>query len=150
MTHRNPRRIDHVLYCFWPDGLERALDVWRTGIGVEFEEVDLPASGLRILISWDAGIEMAAPVGAGPAADRMRAHLEAHGEGLRSVIFGVDDMDAAIARLERAGVAVASRDDYSALWIDHFAFVEEARLERVAHMDILLSEIRTSRPEQPT
>ena len=41
--------------------------------------------------------ELIAPAGAGPGADRLRAVLDAHGEGLASLAFAVDDIGARTA-----------------------------------------------------
>ncbi|MGH7414012.1 MAG: VOC family protein [Candidatus Rokuibacteriota bacterium] len=48
--------------------------------------------------------ELIAPAGGGPAADRLRALLEAQGEGLASLAFAVDDVERAHRRLARLGL----------------------------------------------
>jgi catechol 2,3-dioxygenase-like lactoylglutathione lyase family enzyme len=49
-------------------------------------------------------LEVMAPAGAGPAAERLRAVLAAAGEGLASLAFGVDDVERAHRRLARLGL----------------------------------------------
>jgi len=48
--------------------------------------------------------ELIAPVGDSPAAARLRAVLDAQGEGLASLAFAVDDMERAHRRLTRLGL----------------------------------------------
>jgi catechol 2,3-dioxygenase-like lactoylglutathione lyase family enzyme len=49
-------------------------------------------------------VELMAPSGAGPMADRVRAVLAAQGEGLASLAFAVDDIERAHRRLVRLGL----------------------------------------------
>jgi catechol 2,3-dioxygenase-like lactoylglutathione lyase family enzyme len=48
--------------------------------------------------------ELIAPVGHGPGAERLRAVLDAQGEGLASLAFAVDDVERAHRRLTRLGL----------------------------------------------
>ena len=48
--------------------------------------------------------ELIAPAGEGPGAERLRAVLEAQGEGLASLAFAVDDIERAHRRLGRLGL----------------------------------------------
>jgi catechol 2,3-dioxygenase-like lactoylglutathione lyase family enzyme len=57
---------------------------------------EIAAFGLQ-----NAGVELMAPSGDGPIADRLRAVLDAHGEGLASLAFAVDDIARAHRRLAR-------------------------------------------------
>ncbi|HEY0330126.1 MAG TPA: VOC family protein [Rhodopseudomonas sp.] len=67
----------------------------------------------------NSSVELMAPAGAGPTADRIRAVLAAQGEGLASLCFKVADIAATHRRLERLGLqpdavaTVASRDSLS-------------------------------------
>ena len=49
----------------------------------------------------NTGLELMSPDGEGEAADHVRRALDASGEGLASLVFAVDDMDALHRRLER-------------------------------------------------
>jgi catechol 2,3-dioxygenase-like lactoylglutathione lyase family enzyme len=49
--------------------------------------------------------ELIAPAGDGPGAERLRAVLDAQGEGLASLAFAVDDIERAHRRLARLGLA---------------------------------------------
>lgn len=65
---------------------------------------DLPYLGLRNAISHSSGLEIVAPLDdTSPLAD----HLRLHGEGLFGVVFGVPDLETALARAGRHGVDAA-------------------------------------------
>jgi len=73
-----------------------------------------------VLFTLDnVGVELMAPAGAGDVADRIRAVLGRQGEGLASLCFKVDDIDATHRRLQRLALepdpiaAVESRNDGS-------------------------------------
>ena len=60
------------------------------------------AFGVKVLMSWDGGIELVAPIeGAGSHIDTI---LEQKGEGLIGVVWAVPDADKAKAAAERLGV----------------------------------------------
>lgn len=50
-------------------------------------------------------VELMAPTGEGPAGDRVRAALQAQGEGLASLAFRVEDLDKFHRRIDRLGLA---------------------------------------------
>jgi catechol 2,3-dioxygenase-like lactoylglutathione lyase family enzyme len=56
-------------------------------------------------------LELIAASGAGPAGDRVRARLDAAGEGLLIIAFAVEDLTAASKLLERRGVPGHGRAD---------------------------------------
>lgn len=53
----------------------------------------------------NVAVELIAPSGDGPGAERLRAVLDTQGEGLASMAFAVDDLEAAHRRLGRVGLA---------------------------------------------
>jgi len=53
----------------------------------------------------NVSVELIAPVGDGPTAERLRALLDGQGEGLASLAFAVDDIEWAHRRLDRLGLA---------------------------------------------
>jgi catechol 2,3-dioxygenase-like lactoylglutathione lyase family enzyme len=52
----------------------------------------------------NVAVEIMAPSGEGPMADRLRAVLDAEGEGLASIAFAVDDIQEAHRRLQRVAL----------------------------------------------
>lgn len=72
--------------------------------------------GLNVAISWDAGIELCAPM---PGCDSfLEQHIEQNGEGIMAVVFSVDDADQARDRAEEVGINVLVPIDYSQEEID--------------------------------
>jgi 4-hydroxyphenylpyruvate dioxygenase-like putative hemolysin len=108
----NSKRVHHVVWCVEPESLPRVRDLWQEGLGVDLHEVDLPEHGVVVLISWAGGVEVIAPVHAeGALADAARAFLAEHGEGVFSVVYAVDDVDAAVERVLAIGGELVFRDD---------------------------------------
>ena len=74
------------------------------------------AFGVQVLMSWDGGIELVAPIeGAGSHVD---AILDAKGEGLIGVVWAVADADRAKEAAERLGVPSFFTLDYDQDQID--------------------------------
>lgn len=74
------------------------------------------AFGVRMRFSWDAGIELVAPI---PGADSyVEKILDERGEGLIGVVWAVADADAAKAAGEELGVTTFHSLDYSQEEID--------------------------------
>jgi catechol 2,3-dioxygenase-like lactoylglutathione lyase family enzyme len=69
--------------------------------------------GARRAWFWldNMGLEVIAPEGEGPAGDRVRARLDAAGEGQWLIAFHADDFDADAKLCERRGLAVSERTE---------------------------------------
>ena len=102
-------RVHHVVFCVHHANQERAAGLWRE-LGLTFAEIDLDDLGIRVLIDWEAGIELVSPVpGSGDEAAAFTEFLAANGEGLWSVVMDVPDVDGPTAVAERYGAQVAYR-----------------------------------------
>jgi len=102
-------KVHHVVFCVHNDNQERAADLWRD-LGLTFAEIPLPDLGIRVLIDWEAGIELVSPVpGAGEVAASFTGFLESHGEGLYSVVMMVAEVDGPAAVAARYGAEVEFR-----------------------------------------
>jgi len=99
--------------------LERGKEVFSRLLGATFHpagEEDAARFGVRVAISWDAGIELVSPL---PGRESPVARfLEERGEGLMGVVFAVDDLGEARRRAEEMGVPVWHELDYSQEEID--------------------------------
>jgi methylmalonyl-CoA/ethylmalonyl-CoA epimerase len=105
-----PVGLHHIVFCVQPESQEAAADFWRAQ-GIEFEEIVLPELDLRVLLAWEAGIEVIAPTpGAGPAAAAFATFLAEHGEGVYSTVVKVPDMEAALAAATAQGATVVYRN----------------------------------------
>ena len=76
------------------------------------------ALGLRIAMSWDAGIELVSPL---PDCDsKVKRTIETRGEGLIGVVFNVDDIEKAREAAEELGIPIWYTVDYSQEQIDKY------------------------------
>lgn len=71
--------------------LEKAAAFYSKLLGCTFvdQSESAKAHGLRAMISWDGGIELIAPL---PSQEK--EFVEQHGQGVSSIIFEVDGVDA--------------------------------------------------------
>jgi hypothetical protein len=101
-----PMKLHHVVFCVHHRNLERAADLWR-GLGLSFADIDLADLGIKVLIDWNAGIELVSPVpGSGQSAAAFTTFLETQGEGVYSVVMAVEEVGDAVAVAERYGALV--------------------------------------------
>jgi hypothetical protein len=127
-----PPRLHHVVFCVRPEHQDGAADLWRA-LGLTFVEVVLDDLDLRVLIDWDAGIELVSPrPGAGPAAAAFTGFLDTRGEGVYSVVVAVAGVDGPLEVARRYGATVAYRQrrDVGAVRFD------EVELEAVHGMPL--------------
>jgi len=120
MTTEPPMRLHHVVFCVRPENQERAAGLWRE-LGLQFQEVSLEDLGVRVLIDWNAGIEIISPTDtASTKAADFTAFLDERGEGLYSVVMGVSEVDgpAAIAARYGAPIQFEQRRTYGSFQLD--------------------------------
>lgn len=111
--------LHHVVWCVAPEHFESVRRFWEGSLGVSLHEIDLPDLGLRVLISWRAGLEIMTPAYAsGSMVDAAQAFLDEKGDGVYSVVYGVDDLDARVAELEAEGRRLLFRDTIPADEVD--------------------------------
>lgn len=98
-------------------------------------------------------LDLISPEGDGAFADGIRAHLDAHGEGIWALAFGVDDLDAAQRLVTRRGLkasapgALSTRNDQGA---DRFWATSSLDAAETAGIRILLvAPVREPWPENP-
>ncbi|MBF6331104.1 hypothetical protein IU452_21615 [Nocardia transvalensis] len=96
-------RIDHFAWLVELDNLSRYVKQMSELFETTFEEFRNEPGGNLTMISWDAGLEFAAPLGDSPAADALRAMLAERGEGPVGAIVGVPSIDAASERAAELG-----------------------------------------------
>lgn len=102
-------KVHHAVFCVHGDNQERAADLWRE-LGLTFAEVVVDDLEIRVLIDWDAGIELVSPLpGAGESAQAFTTFLETQGEGLYSLVMNVDEVDGPEAIARRSGAEVGYR-----------------------------------------
>lgn len=100
--------------------LEKGIALYSKLLGATFHSAspDAESYGVRVVMSWDAGIELVSPL---PGRDSfVGKFIEKHGEGVVGVVFAVDDVDEARERAEKLGIRIWSAIDYSQEEIDAY------------------------------
>jgi catechol 2,3-dioxygenase-like lactoylglutathione lyase family enzyme len=126
--------------------IEKSKKFFSDVLGATFREANWTGAsyGIDVAISWDAGIELIAPVAGRENDCIISAFLERNGEGVLNVVFQVDDASAARQRAEAAGVSATHSLDYSQADIDRhlgglFGKYEEHVLDSRPHCGFSLT-----------
>lgn len=100
--------------------LEKAKRQYSDLLGATFMDVDWTGEpfGINVAIAWDAGIELCSPMKGREKDSAISQFLTHRGEGIMSVFFGVDDVDAAVGRAKEHGYGTVHALDYSQQEID--------------------------------
>lgn len=107
--------VHHVVWCVAPENLDRVRAFWERVVGIPLEAIDLPELGLRVLISWEGGIEIMTPAyPSGTMAEAARHFLAERGEGVYSVVYGVRDIESVIEAFGAKGGQLLFRDTIDA------------------------------------
>jgi len=153
----NIGRVDHVVLMVWPENLDACVKRLREVFEIEFETFEAERQGVRGALSADSLLEVIAPLRDGsPASDSLLRLLDAKGEGVHSIAFGVADALATRDRLDVLGVKNRGvfdaihedaprfvRDDYSTLLECHLR-------ERIHGTLFVLSQIERRAPGAET
>jgi len=93
--------------------LDKAVDLYTKLLGCTFEDQREAAKdhGVQAALSWDAGIEMVAPLPGVESAVTMA--IEQQGEGLMGVIFDVEDVEESRKVAEELGIAVIGEVEFN-------------------------------------
>src|ERR1700722_1042489 len=92
---RNPR-VHHVVWCVRSESLPRLQRYWEEALGVPLAEFDVEAIGISVLMSWEAGVEIIAPLAGATEPTPFDVFLADKGESVFSAVYEVDDLDAAV------------------------------------------------------
>jgi len=97
--------LDHVVVAV--RDLDAGVRTYETLLGrPAASRAPAPGGGAHVAIFelGNTSVELIAPWGQGPMTERLNAVLDAQGEGLASMAFAVDDIEAAHRRLARVGL----------------------------------------------
>jgi len=99
--------------------LKKGIDVYSRMLGATFNSAnaeDAATFGIEVAMSWDAGIELVAPL---PDRDsHVKQFIDARGEGLMGVIFAVEDVDEAKEAALALGAQIWHTLEYDQSQID--------------------------------
>ena len=101
------KRVDHIAILV--RNLETALAVYRDALGMSVTHTEtIPEQDVNIafLPSGDTQLELLEPISPDTGIGR---YLEKRGEGMHHICLEVDDIEATIAELTAAGVALIDR-----------------------------------------
>jgi hypothetical protein len=120
--------VDHVAWISRPENIEANVAMLEKMADAKLTRFDRHDMGFSMFISWEAGLEVVTPMPEAMTefAQMLRDWLDARGEGVMSVVFGVKDLDKHKARLEGQGFAVGELlDDHpSSPWHDKLVLWE--------------------------
>lgn len=111
-----PKGVNRVVIAV--KDLDKAIDTYSKLLGATFHDVSAGSEqyGVKAVISWDAGIELCAPI---PGRDSyIEQIIKKRGEGMTGVVFCVDDVDQACAQAKAMGISVLTSLDYDQQVID--------------------------------
>lgn len=137
----NVGRVDHVALIYRNrDNLEKAKQEFTTLLGVtDWEDMGEVYGRVHVVVSWQSGLELIFPTRPDPALDH---HLATKGEGFFSLIFGVADLDEAVARVLKAGGIAHPHPDTPAQTFQTFEVAREAVLGQVGGINLTLGEFK--------
>ncbi len=112
------RGINRVIVAVWD--FESGKAFYEKLLGATFapenDDGEAAAFGVRVAMAWDAGGELVSPI---PGVDSpSRSEMEANGEGLKGVVFAVEDAHAALASAAELGLSAYYSLDYDQPNID--------------------------------
>ncbi len=113
-----PQGINRIVIAV--KDIQKGVDLYSKILGATFHDANGTGEpmGINVAISWDAGVELIAPI---PGKDIfLEQHIEQNGEGIMAVVFSVNDADEARDIAENAGMNVLVPVDYSQDEIDQY------------------------------
>lgn len=149
MQNDGTNGVHHVVWCVRPESFPALRRFWEESVGLALEELDLPELGLKILISWNGGVEIMAPFyETGALADVARQFLAQRGEGVYTVVVNVHGIDGLVDSLVAKGASLLFRETIAPDAVlerklsDGARFsILQAGFEQVCGMPICLQEI---------
>ena len=101
--------------------LEKSKAFYSDTFGATFRRANWTGEpfGIEVAISWDAGIELCAPMPGRESDSAVSPFLEKNGEGIMNVVLGVSDASIAKEKAESAGLALLHSLDYTQEEIDN-------------------------------
>ena len=112
------RGINRIVIAVWD--FEAGKIFFEKLLGVSFapenDDGEAASFGVRVAIAWDAGIELVSPLP--DIQSNIRDDMEKTGEGIKGVVFAVDDADKAMQAGESLGMGSYYFLDYSMEQID--------------------------------
>ena len=138
--------LDHIAVAV--KDLDRAASAFGTLLGRKADWREEAAGARHVWFQLaNMALDLVQPDGAGESGDRVRAQIEAHGEGLWGLAFAVSDLAETSRVLGRRGAPVGEAANLLSTDAWRLAFVDPAACHGVS---IALAERRRRTPPKPT
>jgi methylmalonyl-CoA/ethylmalonyl-CoA epimerase len=100
--------------------LEKSKSFYTELLGADFHDASWTgeAFGIQVAISWNAGIELCAPIPGREKECAITPFLEQNGEGVINVVFNVQNADESLKRAKAADAQMMVPIDYTQAEID--------------------------------
>jgi predicted enzyme related to lactoylglutathione lyase len=137
------RGLHHVAWCVQPENMDRARAYWEDAIGLDrMEDLDLTDLGIRVLVSWEGGVEVMCPTNEnGSMAVAVRQFLAERGEGVYSVVYNVPDIAATQAKIVADGGQLVFEELIPAEAVDDRQLASDPAKERFSIKQALYEDI---------
>ena len=138
----NVGRIDHsVLIYRNRENQEKARQQFSLLLSIDdwVDYGEMKVEGVHPVVSWKAGLELIYPIREIPIFEQ---HLAKHGEGFYNFVFGVADLDHAIAHLMRNGRTVHPLGRPPEGVFRVFEVAREATVGKVGDVNVTLGEFK--------
>ena len=142
-TTRYNNRLDHLAWVCFPESFGRNIELLSELGGTPLDGPhDKPEIGIRIAISWETGLELISPIRGSEGAGAVAANqILARGEGIFGVLFGVDDMEAALSRARLAGYTpgtlIRGGLDPNVPWAGKYTTFLESHIGKIMDTDFM-------------
>lgn len=135
--------VDHVAWISRPENLDANVAQLEKLTGASLVRFSRQDMGFTMCIDWEAGLEVVAPMEERTDFNTwLWSELESKGEGVSSVVFGVQGLEQHKARLEKMGIEVGPlMDDHpDSPWHDRLNLQERLAGEAI-NTNIILGDI---------
>ena len=113
------RGINRIVVAVWD--FEQGKRYFEKLLGAEFapenEDGEAASFGVRVAMAWEAGIELISPIT--DTESQVRSDMEINGEGIKGIVFAVNDADEAMKNGETLGLGSYYQLDYTQEQIDN-------------------------------
>jgi len=100
-------RVDHVVYISKLENIDANIAALEAITDANLERCERHDMQALICVDWAAGLEVVAPLGPRSEINAgLYDRLETHGEGLIAVVYGVEDLEAHMAKLQAKGFEI--------------------------------------------
>jgi hypothetical protein len=129
MLRQSVNRLDHIAILVKLENLEKYKQLLTDTLGVVWDEpAPNESAGVVALPSWDSGLELIAPL---RESGTIWERIQRWGEGTVSIVFGVPDIDKAVAHANANGGEFLFNLvlDGTEPWLKRFKTFKEAKVK---------------------